>query len=113
VNALANTVVTASVPNYVQYLGQVSPSGENVTYDSRTGTVSWNVGDISEHQSRTVSFSLGLTASLSQVGTAPTVLSGQTATGFDRYVQDNVTGSAPDLNTLSASPSYSQANVVQ
>jgi len=111
VNALGNTVVTATLPNYVKFV-QAS-SGKNIAFDSRTSTVTWTVGDLSEHQSQTASFQIAITPSISQVGSAPPVVSNQQAKAFDRYVQDTVSGSAPDLTTLSAAQTQIDGIVAQ
>ncbi|MBV9349712.1 MAG: hypothetical protein JO026_03095 [Patescibacteria group bacterium] len=96
-NSLGNTAVTATIPSYVRFIG-----GNGVTFDKTQSRVSWNVGDLSANDARNVTFQIGVTPSISQLGTAPVLLSSQKATAFDRFVQDSVEGHAPDLSTGSA-----------
>lgn len=111
VNALANTTVTATLPEYVRYIDNASATA--VSYADSTHTVTWNVGSLAEHQSQAVSFQVGVTPSVSQIGQAPVVVSAQKAAGFDRFVQDNVSGGADNLTTLSAVASYQDALVTK
>ena len=111
-NAVANAAVTAALPNYVHYVGNVSPAGENVAFDPNQGTVTWNVGDVAAGSSSSVSFTVGVTPSVSQEGQMPVVIGSQKAAAFDRFVQDNVSATAPDLTTASAAASQSGGLVV-
>lgn len=111
-NAVANGAVTGSLPNYVRYIGAVSPSGENVSYDDNKRTITWNPGDLAAGGLDSVSFKVGVTPSVSQVAQSPAVVTGISATAFDRFVQDNVTAAAGDLTTGSAASSQDQGNVV-
>ena len=111
-NAVANTVVTAALPDYAHFIGAVSPASEGVTFNKDQGVVTWDVGDIAAGASRSVSFTIGVTPSVSQEGQMPVVLGSQKASAFDRFVQDNVSATAPDLTTAAAATSQSQGLVV-
>lgn len=111
-NAAANSVVTAALPTYAKFIGAVLPTSETVTFDSNQRIVTWNVGDITAGQARAVSFTVGITPSVSQVGQVPVVITDQKAAGFDRFVQDNVSATARDLTTGSAATSQDQGVVV-
>ncbi|MDE2079111.1 MAG: hypothetical protein KGI73_01855 [Patescibacteria group bacterium] len=102
-NDIANAAVTAIVPSYVRFIGNAVPSSENVSYDANTHTITWTPGDISAAGSRTVSFQIGLTPSVSQEGSPPAVVTNQAASAYDRFVQDTVNTTAGDLSTASAS----------
>ncbi len=111
-NALANTVVTATLPNYARFIGTVTPVNEAVSYDTNQAIVSWKIGDMAIGASRSVSFSIGVTPSVSQIGSPPPVMTSQRVAGFDRFVQDNVEATAPELNTASAVSSQQDGVVV-
>jgi hypothetical protein len=99
-NAIANATVSAVLPSYVRYVGQASP-GEDVSYNAVGGILTWKVGDIAEGAARSASFLIGITPSVSQVGTSPVIVSDQRATGIDRFTGSQVQGSAPALTTQS------------
>jgi hypothetical protein len=100
-NALAQTSVTAVLPNYARFIGNAAPSGQSVTYDDKQNIVTWNVGNIVSNGSANVSFQVGITPSVSQEGSPALVVQSQRASGFDRFVQDTVSATAPSLDTSS------------
>ncbi len=102
-NDIANAVVTGILPTYVRFIGNPTPSSENVTYDSQQGTVSWSPGSLNAGSSRTVSFQVGVTPSVSQVAQVPVVMRDIHATAYDRFVQDTVSADAPVVDTDSGS----------
>jgi len=88
-NAVANTIVSAILPSYVQY---VAGQDASVTYDKASRTVSWVVGDLKagtgySTQPRTAAFQVSLLASGSQVGQAPFLTGPAKLTGQDRFAQ--------------------------
>ena len=111
-NALANAVVTGALPSYVKFIGGVSPAGATVTFDKNKSIVTWSVGNLAANESKNVSFQIGFTPSVSQVGDAPVLVSSQKATGFDRFVQDSVEITANPLTTSSGA-GINQDHVVQ
>ncbi len=98
-NSVANTAVTAILPSYMRFTGVVSPQTESVTYNPVGGIVSWNIGDMIAGTTRTMYFQIGITPSLTQVGTAPTLISDQRVFGYDRFIRGNVEGGALPLTT--------------
>jgi len=102
-NAIANASVSAVLPSYVRWVGAVSPSSENISFNPIGGIITWNIGDLTEGGSKTVGFQIAVTPSLSQVGTTPTLVGNQRIYGFDRFSRTNIEGSAPSLTTSSFS----------
>lgn len=102
-NAVGNAIATGILPPYVVFRGGIVPQSENVTYNETGRLVSWNIGDVDVGQTKFVSFQVGFTPSVSQVATAPVVISSQEFTGIDRFVRFQISGSAPPLTTTSAS----------
>lgn len=98
-NAVANASVSAILPSYVRF---VAPSpGALVSYNPVGGIVAWSVGDIPEGSSRSTSFQIAVTPSLSQVGTSPTIVSDQRASAFDRFTLTQIESAAGALTTAS------------
>lgn len=94
VNAVADAAVKATLPSYVRYVG-----GTNVIYNPTSREVSWAVGEIPAHASaRSVSFEVAYLPSTSQIGVTPVIVTSPTLTGFDRYIQQTVTATAPSID---------------
>jgi hypothetical protein len=96
-NALANTVVSAVLPPYVQFGSAIQ--GEGVTYDSGSRTVRWPIGELKAGVGYTLAarqavFQVTLVPSTSQVGQTPALTGATTLTGQDRFAQVNVTSQA-------------------
>lgn len=101
VNAVANASVSASLPSFVRF----SPGSTMgaVSYNDIGGVVTWQVGDLEAGASKTTTFQVVLTPSLSQVGQTPTVVSDQRIFGIDRFTRTQLERTAPALTTKSAS----------
>lgn len=89
-NALAGSVMTATLPSYVAYTNKTAGSG-TVSYDQSSRQVTWDVGDIPQGGVAEASFQVSLTPSSSQRGTAPALTSAATFTGHDRFAGIDVT----------------------
>ena len=111
-NAVANAAVTGVLPSYTRFMNQISPANEAVSFNPVGGVVAWNIGDVAAGQSKAVSFQIGITPSLSQVGNAPTLIHEQRLSGFDRFIRANLNSAAPSLTTGSASANYQDGLVV-
>lgn len=109
-NGLANVSVSAVLPSYVRFIS--NSASANVSYNPSSRVVTWTVGDLSAAQSKNASFQIGLTPSLSQVGTLPQVIGNQRIYGFDRFVNGGVEGTAEPLTSISAYASPERGIVV-
>lgn len=95
-NSINNGIITMKVPSYVQYEGLFSPSTENVSYDSVTRTISWNIGTIQSNTGyqteagKTLALQLSIIPSISQAGTAPILLDTISISGVDSYTNKNI-----------------------
>jgi hypothetical protein len=102
-NNLTNGLVTATLPPYVRWLGQVSPNREKVSYDSNTGLVSWSVGNIPAAAgtlapAREVSFQVSFLPSVNQIGMTPDLVSEAVLNAKDSYTLTAVSDSFGVLN---------------
>lgn len=73
-NSLVNSKVSFNLPAYVSFLG-VFATGTDVTYNSRTRTVSWNIGSIQAGGTATNDIQLSVKPSQSQVSQTPPITS--------------------------------------
>lgn len=106
-NTIANAVVRFTLPSYVSYTEARSPLSAAIDYDSRTGEVVWNIGEIASHSSKSVALQVSFTPQTSQVGSTPQIISQQTFEGFDRFVQKTVQTVAGAKSTaITDDPSY-------
>ncbi len=111
-NDLTEAKVTARLGPAVTWLGAHSEGGENITYDTESNTVTWNIGTLASGVGfatplREVAFQVSLTPSLSQVGLVPTLVSAPAFTGFETVAQRTINVSnAPITTRLSSDPEF-------
>ncbi len=103
-NNISNTQVLSSIPSWVRFIGSFSPSSEDLSYNPATREITWNAGVVGRGTgitsgSKQVSFQLELTPSLSQVGTAPTLINGTSLTARDDFANVDIKLSKPSLGT--------------
>jgi len=111
VNSVGGARVTATLPSYVTFTGKVQPSDGSVTYNASTREVTWVVGDLpAGTANRTAAFQISLLPSTSQQGTSPVLVFPQAISGFDRFVEEQITSTASDLTTKAESdPGYNSS----
>jgi hypothetical protein len=109
-NPLSGATVQALLPPYVHWLGNVSPSTENVTFDTQTNMVTWQVGDLDAGGTasvRQVYLQLEVDPTINQVGGTAPILTGISLQGTDTFSDTNLNAVAPDLSTaLTNDPKY-------
>ena len=103
-NDVSQAVVKAVLPSYVKWLGNISPSGEDITYSPLGGQIVWRVPDVSAgsgiiDQAREVAFQVSISPSISQISTFPNLVSDATVVGEDMFTGKD-TGSAKKALTI-------------
>jgi hypothetical protein len=103
-NNISNAQVHSTLPSWMSFVGSVSPSTEDLTYDSLTNEIVWNVGEIPPGTGitttgRSVSFQISFTPSLSQAGTAPVIINDAVLTGHDDFANVDITVNKNSLDT--------------
>ena len=103
-NNVSNAKVTAKLPSYISWKNITAPASENISYDSVTGDILWNIGNVPAETGfskpkREVSFQVGLKPSITQVNSSPVLVGEQTITGMDNYSNAQVTDKRNSLNT--------------
>lgn len=102
-NAIANTEVTAILPAYVAWKG--STSNADIAYNENNRTITWKIGDMSASVSKSVTFDLGLTPSVSQLNLVLPLLTNQKVSAFDRFIRTQIERPMPNVTTQTgASP---------
>lgn len=115
-NVLSNAQVTAVLPPYVSWTGQIDPTGADVSYDANSGTVTWNVGAVDTYtlgssQRKSVSFQVVLQPGVDQIGQAPILVRQATLSAADSWTGGAVTGSQDPLTTsFSTDPAFKQGD---
>ncbi len=118
-NKVSSTIVKTTLPTYVRWLGMVSPSKEDLSFNELDGEVIWNVGDVdagtgSVNGAREVAFKVALTPSVSQSNRMPLLTGGITISGKDTFTGTMLESIKKGLDTnLFSDPSFSinQASV--
>ncbi len=115
-NTATDAGVRALLPAYVKWIGKVTPGGEDVSYNSKSGEVVWRVGNVDSYtinrgHRRVVSFQIGFTPSVAQVGQAPLLVQDTTLTGQDDFTGAILTSTHPALSTnYSGDPTFKEGN---
>jgi hypothetical protein len=121
-NIVDNTTVTATLPSYVRWTGNTSPSSEKISFNPDGGKITWDVGsikpaaDVSSTGQREVAFQVALLPSLSQIGEMPVLVNEQTITGTDRFSETGISTVKRELTTrLFTDPNFTveSARVVE
>ncbi|HVS80007.1 MAG TPA: hypothetical protein VHF05_03420 [Candidatus Paceibacterota bacterium] len=104
-NDVSGAKVTAQLPPYVKWKGVISPSTEGVTYNALTNSVTWNIGNLPRGTGYTTSpkevmFQIGMTPSITQVGTRPTLVNTVSISGADTFTKQQAAKTAPEVTTL-------------
>ena len=114
-NDLSGVQVSATLPGYVQWLNNVSPSGESITFDPQAHQVLWDVGDVRAGTGftssvREASFQVSVVPSLSQLGDKPVLVGPAAITGTDRFSNAEVKSNAKEVTTAVSDVSQFDSN---
>lgn len=120
-SAVGGARVTATLPPYVKWLNETSPSSESVTYDANSGLVTWEIGNLSTYtvsssRRREVNFHVSFQPSVNQADQSPTLVNQATLTAVDNFTGAQLQSRQDYLTTrFSTDPEYKegQATVVR
>jgi hypothetical protein len=115
-NNVSNTVVKTTLPIYVKWLENISPTGEDISWNASNSEISWNLGRIPIGGVREVAFQVSFLPSLSQLHKVPYLTGDSILTAVDDFTKTNLSDrKAPLTTNLSADPQFSQnqAAVIQ
>ncbi len=102
-NNISKAVIHSTLPPWIHFVGLISPATEDLTYNSSTKEIIWNVGGIPKGTGitgadREVAFKVAFNPSLSQIGTAPSIINDAILTGHDDFANVDVRVGKPSLN---------------
>ncbi len=110
-NDLKNTTVTATLPQGVEWKGEISPSSQRVSYDPDSRTVTWEVGNVSagvgySYAAMEVYFKVGVTPSANQIGDTAVLVNNQEIDSLDTYSGASLSNKIVQLNTNYSDPDF-------
>ncbi len=115
-STISNAEVRSSLPSYVKWLGKISPTTENITYDQPSGGLVWKVGSIPAYTGvngarKEVAFQVEFDPSLSQVGQSPIIVNETQLVGQDLFSGVSLTATKSALTTrFSTDPAYNSGD---
>ena len=115
-NAVNNAQVTATLPAHIQWLGTVSPTTENITYNRNTGMVTWDIGSIGANTSgstrrKEVNFQVALEPGVNLVDQAPIVVDQALLTATDEFTGASLESRQDYITTrFSTDPAYKEGD---
>lgn len=94
-NDIAEAKVVASLPSGVRWTGRGYPEGENISYNQRTNEVIWNAGNVPAGTGilaaqREITFQVGVTPQLNQVGEPIVLVNKSVFTAKDTFVEKEI-----------------------
>ena len=116
-NDVANTFVTATMPPNVAWLNESTPSSERINYDPSSRTITWNIGQVAyntgySYPPKTVSFKVGVTPSLTDVGSIPVLVTAAHVAGTDTFASSTVSAVSLPVTTRFSDPTFQYGNEI-
>jgi len=116
-NSITNAVVKAQLPPYVTWKDNVV-SNADVVFDKVNGTITWNAGDVVRGAGYTkpdhsVAFQVGITPSVTQVGSMPALVNNGTLSGVDEFTGTPVTAILSPISVVVSDPGISNNQAVR
>jgi hypothetical protein len=100
INSVADGVVTMKLPTYVSYTGVKSPSNTDLSFNEVTRELSWKVGELpASGGAKEALFQVSITPSQNQKGEQLDLVLSPTITGFDRFVQKEISAKGETVST--------------
>jgi hypothetical protein len=97
-NDMTGAIVETSLPVYANWLEDYSAEGE-VTYNSVSKKLQWQIGDISSGQRKELVFPISIKPSVSQVQSSPVLINTQTMRANDRFTGALLQETSPAVTT--------------
>lgn len=111
-NTVAGATVSATLPSYVSY-ADISTGAGSFSYDEKSRTMTWNIGDLAQGASAQGAFKVSLIPSTSQRGNAPALTSKASFSGYDRFAGVQISALADPVTTETLrDPGYVSANSI-
>lgn len=102
-NAVDDASVVATLPSNTTFLGNVSPSGSDIRYDSTTGQIRWNIGRVEvgsgDSPAKEASFQIRLIPSAPQVDQTLPLITDATLSGRDLFTGERLSDTLTTIDT--------------
>lgn len=104
VSNLKNAKIETVIPSYVSFNNSFYPKSANVSFDPTTRKLVWDIGEVTfgegyNKPARKLLLNLVLKPSISQVGTAPSLITKTTFTATDTFAGTGISNSLPNATT--------------
>lgn len=95
-NDISEAKVISSLPSGIRWIGQVYPSNEKISYNSRTNQIIWDAGNVPAGAGaidppREIAFQVGVTPQINQVGGPVLLVNKSIFTAKDDFVGQDIT----------------------
>jgi hypothetical protein len=110
--------VKATLPPYVKWMNVINPTNEDISYDSVSGQVTWNVGNLSAYvgsgsDKRIAAFQIGFTPGVDLIGQPPALIGPSVLTARDDFTGQQLTNTIQSMNTrFSTDPSFGNGSEI-
>ncbi len=99
-----NAQVKASLPPYVKWTNKISPTNEDISYNSVDGTIVWRIGSLGTYtlnnsRRRQVAFQVAINPSITQVGQTPILVNEAVLTAQDDFTNQALNSNLSSLTT--------------
>lgn len=89
-NSVKDVVYTATLPQYVEWMGQTYPENSPVTYNADKRQITWQVGDMQpgigySSSAKDFAYQVSFLPSIGQLSSTPTIVSSQRVAGKDNF----------------------------
>jgi hypothetical protein len=94
--------VRSTLPQGVRWTGVTSPAEVDFSYDESTGDIVWRAGSMAGggvSTVREVAFQVGITPSISAIGSVPQLIGQSTVTAVDDFTGATLRNTAPAQTT--------------
>lgn len=103
-NDITQAEAVATLPSYVEFVGETAPGSETIIYDEASRIVTWKLDTIAKGTGltkplREASFKVRITPSTTQIGDVPVLLYETVLTGKDAYTGTVIRGTRAALTT--------------
>jgi hypothetical protein len=110
-NDLTEAVASATLPVWAVWKGETSPTSERIAYDPDNRVVTWNIGNVSfgtgyTYSPKEVSFKVGVTPNLTQVGQSLNIISATSISAKDTYTETILKSSDEAVGTRFSDPGF-------
>ncbi|OGI88092.1 hypothetical protein A2995_01965 [Candidatus Nomurabacteria bacterium RIFCSPLOWO2_01_FULL_33_24] len=103
-NKVSGAMAKTTLPLYVSWLGNVSSSSEDITYNELTREIIWKIGTVEKGTgfsgpTKEIAFQVELLPSVSQIGSTPQLVSETILTGEDTFTKASLKDTRSSINT--------------